>query len=139
MNERKQHAVERTIEQLQKEIEREDITNIQDCTASDDSDPFGRTTNSIPVQGISTSEILFIRALPFCYSLTAKEYYCPCGSKNKTWRNELKLSIACGSDCDSGAVKKSEFEPLPLFPSASLARGLDESLNRFGRIYSKIP
>ncbi len=39
----------------------------------------------------------------------------------------MECVLAGGGDCNNSGVKKSEFEPLPLFPSESLARGVDES------------
>ena len=101
-DEKKLAAAEKTIEELSS-IRRENSTEFDDDEESDDSDPFGRTTNSAPTVGLSLAEKNFINALPFCIPLSAGFHvlrpeasnicYCPCGPNLEPWRERYKLNV----------------------------------------------
>jgi hypothetical protein len=106
-DERKQSAVEKTLQELAK-IPRASMND--DDEESEDSDPFGRTTISAPTVGLSLDEKKFIEALPFCIPLdsgfhvvrpNASEIcHCPCGPNLQPWRQRYTLHIShiCGKN-----------------------------------------
>ena len=95
---KKRDAAEKTIQALSNLPRQDD--NYDD---SDESDPFGRTTNPATTVGLSVAEKNFINALPSCIPLSSgflvirpnasNICWCPCGPNLKPWRDSFRLYV----------------------------------------------